>query len=102
MAYINNHLQESINKSKYKYYVFGHYPSSCFYLKTVLFIYFLNKRDCVRFEVSTAMTLKNAVLLDVVPCSYCVNRRLGGTSVNTISTRDVCTNVPQSQTFRSY
>jgi hypothetical protein len=23
----------------YKYYVFGHYPSSCLYLKTVLFIF---------------------------------------------------------------
>jgi hypothetical protein len=24
---------------KYKYYIFGHYPSSCLYLKTVLFIF---------------------------------------------------------------
>jgi hypothetical protein len=25
--------------NEYKYYVFGHYPSSCLYLKTVLFIF---------------------------------------------------------------
>jgi hypothetical protein len=33
----------------------------------------------VRFEVSTAVTMKNAVLWDVAPCWYCVNRRFGGT-----------------------
>jgi hypothetical protein len=29
----------------------------------------------VRFEVFTAVTMKNAVFWDVVPCSSCVNRR---------------------------
>jgi hypothetical protein len=35
---------------KYKYYVFGHYPSSCLYLKTVLFIFqntTFRRLDCV-------------------------------------------------------
>jgi hypothetical protein len=33
----------------------------------------------VRFEVVTAVTMKNAVFWDVAPCSSCVNRRFGGT-----------------------
>jgi hypothetical protein len=33
----------------------------------------------VRFEVITAVTIKNAVFWDVAPCSSCVNRRFGGT-----------------------
>jgi hypothetical protein len=33
----------------------------------------------VRFEVFTAVTMKNAVFLDVVRCSSCVNERFGGT-----------------------
>jgi hypothetical protein len=33
----------------------------------------------VRFEVFTAVTVKNAVFWDVAPCRYCVNRRFGGT-----------------------
>jgi hypothetical protein len=33
----------------------------------------------VRFEVSTAVTMKNAVFWDVAPCESCVNRRFGGT-----------------------
>jgi hypothetical protein len=33
----------------------------------------------VRFEVSTAMTMKNAVFWDVAPCRYCINRRFRGT-----------------------
>jgi hypothetical protein len=34
----------------------------------------------VRFEVSTAVTMKNAVLLDVTPYGSCKNQRFGGTS----------------------
>jgi hypothetical protein len=34
---------------------------------------------CVRFEVSTAVTMKNAVFWDVTPCGSCKNRRFGGT-----------------------
>jgi hypothetical protein len=33
----------------------------------------------VRFEVFTAVTMKNAVFWYVAPCSSCVNRRFGGT-----------------------
>jgi hypothetical protein len=33
----------------------------------------------VRFEVFTAVTMKNAVFWDVAPCKYFVNRRFGGT-----------------------
>jgi hypothetical protein len=33
----------------------------------------------VRFEVFTAVTMKNAVFWDVAPCRYFVNRRFGGT-----------------------
>jgi hypothetical protein len=38
------------------------------------------KNSCfVRFEVFTAVTMKNAVFSDVVVCSSWVNRRFGGT-----------------------
>jgi hypothetical protein len=33
----------------------------------------------VRFEVFTAVTMKNGVLWDVTPCGSCKNRRFGGT-----------------------
>jgi hypothetical protein len=33
----------------------------------------------VRFEVFTAVTMKNVVFWDVAPCRSCVNRRFGGT-----------------------
>jgi hypothetical protein len=33
----------------------------------------------VRFEVFTAMAMKNAVFWDVGPCTYFANRRFGGT-----------------------
>jgi hypothetical protein len=32
-----------------------------------------------RFEVFTAMTIKNDVFLDVTQCGSCKNRRFGGT-----------------------
>jgi hypothetical protein len=52
----------------------------------------------ITFEVSTAVTMKNSVFWDVVPCRYFVSRRFGRTlkmdaigssetSVNEISTR---------------
>jgi hypothetical protein len=34
---------------------------------------------CVRFEVFTAVTMKNGVFWDVTPCGSCKNRRFGGT-----------------------
>jgi hypothetical protein len=34
---------------------------------------------CVRFEVFTAVTMKNVVFWDVTPCGSCKNRRFGGT-----------------------
>jgi hypothetical protein len=33
----------------------------------------------VRFEVFTAVTMKNEVFWDVTPCGCCKNRRFGGT-----------------------
>jgi hypothetical protein len=33
----------------------------------------------VRFEVFTAVTMKNGVFLDVTPCGSCKNRHFGGT-----------------------
>jgi hypothetical protein len=36
-------------------------------------------RKDVRFEIFTAMTMKNAVFWDMAPCRYFVNRRFGQT-----------------------
>jgi hypothetical protein len=38
-----------------------------------------NMYNNVRFEIYTAVTMKNAVLWDVAPCRSCVNRLFGGT-----------------------
>jgi hypothetical protein len=35
----------------------------------------------LRFEVFTAVTMKNGVLWDVTPCGSCKNRRFGGTQL---------------------
>jgi hypothetical protein len=35
--------------------------------------------NVVRFEVFTAVTMKNGVFWDVTPCVSCTNRRFGGT-----------------------
>jgi hypothetical protein len=43
------------------------------YLDEEVILYF------VRFEVFTAVTMKNGVFWDVTPCGSCKNRRFGGT-----------------------
>jgi hypothetical protein len=45
------------------------------------------KMNCVRFQVFTSVTIKNEVFWDVVLSRFRVNRRFGGTSVHTGSTR---------------
>jgi hypothetical protein len=37
------------------------------------------RRNNVRFEVLTAVTMKNAVFWDAALCRYCVNQHFGGT-----------------------
>jgi hypothetical protein len=47
---------------------------------TEIFCSLLNKTSkYLRFEVFTAVTIKNVVFWDVAPCRYFVNRRFGGT-----------------------
>jgi hypothetical protein len=46
-------------------------------METVLRFYMLFL--LVRFEVFTAVTMKNGVFWDVTPCGSCNNRRFGGT-----------------------
>jgi hypothetical protein len=38
-----------------------------------------NGKEGVRFEVFTAVTMKNVVFWDVMPFDSCKNRRFGGT-----------------------
>jgi hypothetical protein len=37
------------------------------------------KLSSIRFEVFTAVTMKNGVFWTVMPCGSCKNRRFGGT-----------------------
>jgi hypothetical protein len=37
------------------------------------------RTQCVRFEVFTAVAMKNGVFWDVTPWGSCKNRRFGGT-----------------------
>jgi hypothetical protein len=41
--------------------------------------YFFANTIKLRFEVFTAVTMKNAIFLDVAPCRSCMNRCFGGT-----------------------
>jgi hypothetical protein len=45
------------------------------------FAYIRNNKEIgsVRFEVFTAVTMKNGVFWDIKPCGSCKNRRFGGT-----------------------
>jgi hypothetical protein len=45
-----------------------------------------NYDNFIRFEVLTAVTIKNAILWHVTPCGSYENRRFGGTSVLTRAT----------------
>jgi hypothetical protein len=40
----------------------------------------MSKYNYVRFEVFTAVTMKNDVSWGVTPCGFCKNRRFGGTT----------------------
>jgi hypothetical protein len=40
---------------------------------------YIEQLQYIRFEVFTAVTMKNAIFCDVAPCRSCVNRRFGGT-----------------------
>jgi hypothetical protein len=42
-------------------------------------IYIRTAREFVRFEVFTAVTMKNGVFWDIKPCGCCKNRHFGGT-----------------------
>jgi hypothetical protein len=48
---------------------------------TVYYIRVIEKvrSNMLRFEIFTAVTMKNGVFWDVTPCGYCNNRRFGGT-----------------------
>jgi hypothetical protein len=49
-------------------------------MKTADHILFIKKQSkVIRFEVFTAVTMKNSVFLDVTSCGSCKNRRFGGT-----------------------
>jgi hypothetical protein len=53
-----------------------------FTLSNIAYILFINRnsiKNNVRFEVFTAVTMKNGVFWDVTPCGCCKNRRFGGT-----------------------
>jgi hypothetical protein len=43
------------------------------------YTWYMKGKYCVRFEVFTAVTMKNAVFWDVTPYGSCKNRRFGGT-----------------------
>jgi hypothetical protein len=58
---------------------------SNFFLPTVLYcLSNQHLRRNVRAEVFKAVTMKNAVFLDVTPCGSCKNRRFGGSTVSII------------------
>jgi hypothetical protein len=65
------------------------FPLTCWYNSTRMCIPISKKADIfkpplhkkqysVRFEVFTAVTMKNVVFWDVTPCRACVNRSFGG------------------------
>jgi hypothetical protein len=73
-------------------YVYGHYPSSCHYLKHRP-VYIFKKQDVSE----TAFRLRN-VVLKYVQDDIVDNDR----TMDNVQKHNICTNVPSSQTFRSY
>jgi hypothetical protein len=59
---------------------------------------YANTAKYVKFEVFTAVTMKNGVFWDVTPCGYCKNRRFGGTSALTRAARR---NIPEDTILHS-
>jgi hypothetical protein len=85
----------------YKYYVSGHYPLSCFYLKHRLEIgtssinwaqlsRFCLKTDRIQSLTHCVLKYKQDVVLDK------------NSIMDNSQKHHICTNVPSSQTFRSY
>jgi hypothetical protein len=54
----------------YKYYVFGHYPSSCLYLKTVLFIFKAQRFGDWVLSPSSGKTYSKNIILVLMYHSY--------------------------------
>jgi hypothetical protein len=46
--------------------------------------YIIDHNNYVRFEIFTAVAMKNGVVWDVTPCGSCNNRRFGGLSTSII------------------
>jgi hypothetical protein len=59
--------------------LFSVVSSNVIYKHAYQMIPYTGKMNVVRFEVFTAVTMKNAVFWDMTPCRSCVNRRFGGT-----------------------
>jgi hypothetical protein len=102
-----------ISLNKYNYYVFGHYPSSCLYLETPSCLFFETQRfgDWIlspssgktysvgpNLKTETESSLRNVV-------SWKINRTVflyKDRTMDNVQKHNSCTNVPSSQTFRSY
>jgi hypothetical protein len=52
--------------------------SGLLYLFSYIYVKFQKEEKIVRFEVFTAVTMKNGAFWDVTPCGSCKNRHFGG------------------------
>jgi hypothetical protein len=104
---IRNNLNFLMTSNSYNYCVFRHYPSSCLYLKTVLFI--ITKHNvsetgfCLRLQGKPTQTYGDRIQS---PKRYFRNNKTGwfldnDKTMDNVQKHNTCINVPSSQTFRS-
>jgi hypothetical protein len=91
----------------YKHHVFGHYPSSCLFLKKLSCLFF--KKNCTvrsiywthlsRFylRTGTQSSLRNVVLKNKQDIFLKIDK-----TMDNVQKPNTCSNIPLSQTFRSY
>jgi hypothetical protein len=76
-------------------YTFVYYPTermklqSVYIINNILFPSLIISQKLVRFEVFTAVTMKNVVFWDVTPCGSCKNRRFGEPSASFIRVKRI-------------
>jgi hypothetical protein len=112
LSYIISVLKsEAEHMLKYKYYVFGHYPWSCLYLKHCA-VYFSKHNIsetgvCLHLQVKpTQLGPKDGNRIQSPKGCVLKNKQDGvldkDKTMDNVQKHSICTNVPSSQTFRSY
>jgi hypothetical protein len=101
--------QKVENTILFKYYISGHYPSSCFYLKHRPV--YISKHNVSEAGFCLGLQIKPTQVGPIDRASPCLRKESGlwnavfwniNRTMNNAQKRNICTNVTSSQIFRSY